>query len=571
VDELQNALRLPLPQPEQRPLLGSLLLANALITTEHLEAALLEVESRGCRLGQVLRERGWISQRELAVALARQAGLPFLDLAEVKVDHEAARLIPEQLARRHHALPIRFVAGDLIEVAVADPTNLMTFDDLRLALGLSMQLVVADAVALEHEIDAAYLSAAQTAQRSTERRGELRLLGGESPIATNVTAVKLVNAIIDKAIDANASDIHFEPQLSELVVRARVDGVMRRLAGVPQAQQPAVISRLKIMGELDISERRAPQDGRIGYQKGGHSIDLRIAAMPTTYGEQIVLRILNRHEGLIGLTELGMSDAAKEVLRRAIAQPYGAVIACGPTGSGKTTTLYAALDMLNDDERVITTIEDPVEYQIPGLNQIEVNVKAGLTFARGLRTILRSDPDVLLVGEIRDEETAHIAIQAAMTGHLVLTSLHTHNAASSVERLMNMGVEASLLASSVNCIVAQRLARRLCIECREPYTPDAAEVETLDLPDGTRRDVRLYRPKGCPQCAGTGFRGRAAIYEVMPIHGKLRRLIGGSTEDIFAAAVEQGMTTLRQDGIRLVLEGISSTDEIRRVTGDRLV
>jgi type II secretory ATPase GspE/PulE/Tfp pilus assembly ATPase PilB-like protein len=330
--------------------------------------------------------------------------------------------------------------------------------------------------------------------------------------------------------------------------------------------QAAVISRLKIMGELDIAERRAPQDGRMSIRFGGNPMDLRVAVLPTTYGEQVVLRILHRAAGRLGLEDLGMAPDAAADFQRAIQQPYGAVIACGPTGSGKTTTLYAALDVLNDEGRVLQTIEDPVEIQLPGVTQIEVNPKAGLTFARGLRTLLRSDPDVVLVGEVRDEETARIAVQAAMTGHLVLTSLHTHNAASSIARLKDMGVEASLLATAINCIVAQRLARRLCLECREAYAPSAAEREALAIDAG----AELYRARGCVRCAGTGYKGRVALYEVMPIQGRIRRLVEASTEEIFAAAVEAGMKTLRQDGVRLCVAGVSSVDEIRRVTGDRL-
>jgi type II secretory ATPase GspE/PulE/Tfp pilus assembly ATPase PilB-like protein len=324
------------------------------------------------------------------------------------------------------------------------------------------------------------------------------------------------------------------------------------------------------MADLDIAERRAPQDGRMSIRVGGMPMDLRCAVLPTTHGEQLVLRIMNRPGGRLGLAQLGMGPEAEAAFARAIRQPYGAVLAVGPTGSGKTTTLYAALDVLNDDERVLMTIEDPVEYQTPGMNQVEVNFKSGLTFARGLRTILRSDPDVLLVGEIRDEETARIAIQAAMTGHLVLTTLHTHNAASSVARLADMGVEPSLLAASINCIVAQRLARRLCMQCRSAYHPEPDDLADVGLEHVPAESV-LYRPVGCAACAGTGFSGRVALYEVMTVHGRLRRLIeSGSTEEIFAESLAQGMTTLRQDGVRLALAGISSLDEIRRVTGDRL-
>jgi type II secretory ATPase GspE/PulE/Tfp pilus assembly ATPase PilB-like protein len=334
--------------------------------------------------------------------------------------------------------------------------------------------------------------------------------------------------------------------------------------------RPAVTSRLKIMADLDIAEKRAPQDGRMSIRIGGRPMDLRCAVLPTTYGEQLVLRIMNRAGGRLGVSELGLSDDAAEAFGRAIRQPYGAVLSVGPTGSGKTTTLYAALDVLNDAERVVMTIEDPVEYQTPGLNQVEVNFKSGLTFARGLRTILRSDPDVLLVGEIRDEETARIAVQAAMTGHLVLTTLHSHNAASSIARLTDMGVEPSLLATSINCIVAQRLTRRLCLHCREPYWPAEPELEELGL-ESPSDETWLYKPVGCEHCSRTGFAGRVALYEVMTVQGRMRRLIeSGSTEEIFAEAVAQGMKTLRQDGFRLALAGISSLDEVRRVTGDRL-
>jgi type IV pilus assembly protein PilB len=320
------------------------------------------------------------------------------------------------------------------------------------------------------------------------------------------------------------------------------------------------------MGELDIAERRVPQDGRVSIRFQGLPTDMRIAVLPTTYGEQVVLRIFqHRSGGARGLSDLGMRPDAAAAFERAIRQPYGAVITCGPTGSGKTTTLYAALDLLNEEERVLMTVEDPVEFQIAGINQVEVNTKSGLTFARGLRTILRSDPDVLLVGEVRDEETAKIAIQAAMTGHLVLTTLHTQDAASSVARLRDMGVDASLVATCVNSIVAQRLARRLCTDCREPYAPGDRERAHLHAPAEV-----LYRAAGCSRCADTGYRGRVALYEILMVEGHIRRLVeeGASTEAIREAAVAGGMTTLRQDGLRLVLEGITSLDEVSRVTGD---
>jgi type IV pilus assembly protein PilB len=380
--------------------------------------------------------------------------------------------------------------------------------------------------------------------------------------------VKLVHATLAQAIEDGASDIHFEPQEQDMIVRARIDGVTRPVAEIPKQMQLGVISRLKIMGNLDIAERRAPQDGRVSIRFNGNPLDLRMAIMPTTHGEQVVLRIMHRAVSKPDLGELGMTPVAREPFERAIRQPYGAVVVCGPTGSGKTTTLYTALHLLNDPGRVIMTIEDPVEYQIRGINQIEISPKSGLTFSRGLRTILRSDPDVLLVGEIRDEETARIAMQAGMTGHLVLTTVHAHNAASAVERLKDMGVEPGLLASAVNCIVAQRLARRLCTDCREAYWPDDEELEAIGMLE-QKGKVYLHRAKGCGRCGGTGYSGRVALYEVLPVNAEIRRLVGASTDEILDAAVQGGMRTLRQDGLRLCLEGVSSLDEIRRVTGDR--
>jgi len=568
---LPTPLQLDLDRVASRLHLGALLVRDGMLTAEQLEEALAEKEETGHRLGEIVVSRGWVNGAALAQALAEQHGLDFVDLARTQLEATATNLLPEKLARRYQALPVRFLDEATVLIAVADPTNVVASDDLRLALGLNVRFAVVEANDLQQTIDRVYRTQVEIDDVQFDE-----VLPDDTPLddiregaATSAPAIKLVNSVISRAIDEGASDIHFEPQLKCLVVRARVDGVMRKLTDIPRSMQAAVVSRLKIMGELDIAEKRAPQDGRVSIRFGGQPMDLRIAVLPTTYGEQVVLRILHRSAGARGLTELGMSPEAEETFLRSIRQPYGAVIAVGPTGSGKTTTLYAALDILNDNERVLTTIEDPVEYHIAGVNQIEVHPRSGFTFARGLRTILRSDPDVLLVGEIRDEETARIAIQAAMTGRLVLTTLHTHNAASSIARLKDMGVDPGLLATSINCIVAQRLARRLCTECREAYVADATEKAELALADAPE-EITLYRPTGCVRCAGTGYRGRAPLYEVMPVHGPIRRLIEASTEEIFAAAVEQGMTTLRQDGIRLCLAGVSSLDEIRRVTGDRL-
>ena len=553
--------------------LGSLLINRGLLTVDQVKQAFEEQTLTGRRLGEIVVTHNWVSSSDLAQALAEQAGLEYVDLSETEPDHEAATLLQKDLAFRYQAIPVRFVNDDLLLVAVADPTDVGRADDLRLALGHNVRLAVSDPGDLERtikklyrtQIDVEEVTGAEVEELfdATAQREDILEASDDTP------AVKLVHATLAQCIEDGASDIHFEPQEDEMIVRARIDGVTRPVATIPKAMQLGVISRLKIMGNLDIAERRAPQDGRVSIKFGGHPLDLRVAIMPTTHGEQVVLRIMHRAVSKPDLAELGMTPSAREPFERAIRQPYGAVIVCGPTGSGKTTTLYTALHLINDPGRVVMTIEDPVEYQIRGINQIEISPKGGLTFARGLRTILRSDPDVLLVGEIRDEETARIAMQAGMTGHLVLSTVHAHNAASSVERLKDMGVEPGLLASAVNCIVAQRLARRLCVDCRESYWPEDEELAQMGLLE-QKGKIYLHRSKGCGRCSETGFRGRVALYEVMPIAGEIRRLIEASTDEIFDAAVRNGMTTLRQDGLRLCLEGVSSLEEIRRVTGERL-
>jgi type IV pilus assembly protein PilB len=554
--------------------LGSLLINRGLLTVDQVKQAFEEQQLTGKRLGEIVVGHNWVSAKDLAQALAHQAGLEYVDLSETELDKAAALLLPKELAGRYQALPVRFLADDLLLVAVADPTDVGVADDLRLALGHNVRLTVSEPADLERTIKTLYRT-----QIEVEHVGDaddeelLSLVAQREDIAEstdNTPAVKLVHATLAQAIEDGASDIHFEPQEEDMVVRARIDGVTRPVATVPKQLQLGVISRLKIMGNLDIAERRAPQDGRVSIRFNGNPLDLRVAIMPTTHGEQVVLRIMHRAVSKPDLGDLGMTQAARDHFERAIRQPYGCVVVCGPTGSGKTTTLYTALHLLNDPGRVVMTIEDPVEYQIRGINQIEISPKSGLTFARGLRTILRSDPDVLLVGEIRDEETARIAMQAGMTGHLVLTTVHAHDAASSFARLKDMGIEPGLLASSVNCVLSQRLARRLCVDCREAYWPTDEELESMSLME-QKGQVYLHRSEGCGRCGGSGYRGRVALYEVLPVTGEIRRLVGHPTDEIFDSAVQGGMTTLRQDGLRLCLEGVSSLEEIRRVTGERLV
>ena len=567
----------PMPavvRADRRLRLGDMLVRDGLITPEQLREALAaKAENREQRLGEIVVTRGWVSGADLAKALAEQHGLEYIELGQIAIDDTAADLLPERLARRYRAVPVRFLAEDSALVAVADPTDVVASDDLKLALGLNVQFAVAESTDLDRTLTRIYrtefdVEDSGPIESDAETEAEEAELDIKESAATSAPAIKLVNSVLSRAIEDDASDIHFEPEAKHLLVRARIDGVTRRMTTIPKALQAAVVSRLKIMGELDIAERRLPQDGRVSIRFAGHPMDLRIAVLPTTYGEKVILRIIGRLTQKLGLADLGMSPEAEADFSRAIQQPFGAVVTCGPTGSGKTTTLYAALELLNEEGRVLTTIEDPVERQLSGVAQLEVSAKAGLTFARGLRTMLRADPDVLLVGEIRDEETARIAVQAAMTGHLVLTTVHSFNAASAIARLKDMGVEANLLATSVNCIVAQRLARRLCLECRKEYIAGTEDLKELGLPDAGER-VTLYRPAGCMACADTGYRGRVALYEVLPIRGKVRSCISGTTEEILAAAIEQGLKTLRDDGIRQCLAGVTSLDEVRRVTGDR--
>ena len=549
--------------------LGAILVTRGLLSADQLRLSFEQQSVSGQRLGEIVVEQGWVSPLDLALALSEQHNLPFVDILDEAIDEEVAALLPEHLAKRYRALPVRVVDERTVLVAVSDPADVQSLDGLRLALKRKIELAVAD----ERDLGVAQrrtyrsggdLGEAQDAVPKGKDDREDIVVGA----AGGVPAVKHVHSALEHCIAEGASDIHFEPEADRVVVRARVDGMMREMATIPKRLQSEVTTRLKIMASLDIAERRAPQDGRMFVKVGMDPVDLRVAVLPTTHGEQVVVRVLQRTARAVGLAELGMHPTAQAALVQAISQPHGAIVACGPTGSGKTTTLYSALELLNDPTRALMTIEDPVEYAVPGVAQIEVRPRSGLTFAQGLRTILRSDPDVLLIGEIRDDETARIAIQAAMTGHLVLTSLHTHGATSAIERLKDMGVEPSLLSASLNCIVAQRLARRLCLECRQAYTPSAEDMEELEM-EGELVPT-LYEATGCARCGRTGYRGRVALYEVLPVRERVRSLVRATTDEIAAAAKQEGMRTLKQEGHRLAVEGVTSLSEVRRVTGGQL-
>jgi type IV pilus assembly protein PilB len=550
------------------PAVGSLLLRDGLVTQEELEAALVQQRASGKRLGEVLVERGSVTRTQIARALAEQHELPFIELAESDVQIDAAILLSEELARRYVALPVSIEPDESLLVAVADPTNVMHSDELRLALGRPLRFGVAAPDAIDATIAFIHQQALTLVD---EDEAEAATVGGVHDVEVgdgDTPAVSQVNKTIQRALSIGASDIHFTPQPRGMLVRGRVDGVVRELAVIPTSQQGAVTSRLKVMARLDIAERRAPQDGRVAIKSGSQTVDLRVAVLPTKFGEKVTLRVLNQASAPGSLSELTLAQDSEDTIRKAINQPFGAVLTCGPTGSGKTTTLYAALQELNTPDRTLMTIEDPVEYVTPGVDQIEVNVRAGLTFARGLRTILRSDPDTILVGEIRDEETAQIAIRAAMTGHMVLSTIHTQTAAAAIQRFAEMGIEPGMLASTLTCLVAQRLVRRVCPDCRETYA--ASSEEMAELGRAGEQGRILARGAGCTACGGTGYRGRVGLFEVLPMTEAIRTLVSerASTAEIQKTAVAEGMRTLRDDGVRLCLEGVTTADEVRRVAGD---
>jgi type IV pilus assembly protein PilB len=555
--------------------LGQVLLQLGAISQENLNDA-LEIQARtGERLGQILRDIGAVTERDLARAFAQQWGYPYLPLQDAQIDTNSAKLIPHALAVRHKCIGLERRNGRLL-LAIADPLNVVGVDDVRLITGLEVDL----AVSTEEDISEALRRVYQITDSLIDRvmkeavpdfaveAGEddqsleqLRALTEEAPV------VKLVNLIVDEAVKQGASDIHIEPHRGDLWIRFRVDGVLRDIMNPPQHLKAALVSRIKIMSEMDIAERRRPQDGRIHLTADGHSIDLRVSTLPTMFGEKVVLRILDHSATQLSLTRLGFPSLVLRQWENAVGKPHGMVLVTGPTGSGKTTTLYSTLSILNTSDRNIVTVEDPVEYQLTRINQVQVNAKAGLTFASGLRSILRQDPDIIMVGEIRDRDTAEIAVQAALTGHLVLSTLHTNDSAGAITRLVDMGIEPFLISSSVIAVVAQRLGRAICSKCKVAYTPPAEALGRLG--DDTRIDshVVFHRGQGCDNCRGSGYRGRIGLFELMMISDPIRDLIvrRSSANDLKAQALREGMRTLRDDGLEKVVSGISTIDEILRV------
>ena len=553
---------------------GEVLVEMGVLTKEQVDQAIAEQRETHQRIGDIALSKGWVTKAKLMEALGTRLGVKYLDLAVTRVDPVTADLISEKDARRYAAIPVSFVDEHTLLVAMADPSNIVAIDDLRILTGFDIEPAIATAddintmlgnmrkeTDLAEDIDAR--SASEDEATSVELR-DIREQVDAAPV------VKLVNGVMSRAADEGASDIHFEPQAKDLLIRFRHDGVLHEIMTIPKRLQAGVISRLKIMADLDIAERRIPQDGRIGLVVGGRPIDMRVATLPTVYGEKVVIRLLDRSNVMLKLEDLGFSEFALSRYTRSFSKPYGAILVTGPTGSGKSTTLYGTLNILNTPEKNIITVEDPVEYRLAGINQVQVNVKAGLTFAAGLRSILRCDPDIVMIGEIRDRETAQIAVESALTGHLVLSTLHTNNAPGALSRLTEMGVEPFLTASAVDCVIAQRLVRKLCEYCKEPYQATREMLERLDFPENVVEDwknISLHRAVGCNRCSGTGYKGRVGIYEIMPVTEAIERLIveRKSADEIMRVAAAEGMITLRQDGLERVVQGKTSIEEISRV------
>jgi type IV pilus assembly protein PilB len=550
--------------------LGDLLIEEGLLTPEQLETARKEQENLGRSLSRVLIDGGILSESDVVATLARAVGLPYVDLGEYQIDSGAAALIPDNIARHYVALPIGYEGSKLI-IAMSDPTNVFALDDIRTITGLESKPVIATrsdimaAISRFQRMDQSVEDMAAAVAAEDEAADDLAKV---KELVEDAPIVKLVNLLITQAVNDRASDIHIEPGERDIRIRYRIDGVLHEVMRSPKSIQSGVISRLKIMADINIAERRIPQDGRVGLVVGGKAIDLRVATLPTVYGEKVVLRILDKSSILLRLSDLGFSTSNYTRFETSFRKPYGMILVTGPTGSGKSTTLYATLNILNTTDKNIITVEDPVEYRLAGINQVQINQKAGLTFASALRSILRSDPDTVLIGEIRDKETAQIAIEAALTGHLVLSTLHTNDAPSAISRLIEMGIEPFLVSSAIDAVLAQRLVRVLCDRCKEPYMPtEEALIEGgIPFPDDGNLP-KLHRAVGCGVCGKTGYRGRTSVHEVMLMSEDIERLAAErrSSDEIKRAARSEGMKMLREDGIEKVLAGVTSIEEILRV------
>ena len=572
-----------LGQPVNRRL-GDLLVGESLITPEDLRHALAEQKGTSEKLGSILVRLNLLSEEQLIGFLSHQYGIPSITLSQLDIDPEVLRLVPAQLAKKYEVIPIKRT-GQTLTLAMSDPTNVFALDDVGFMTGLTVVPVVASQSAIRKAIGLLYEEqtgglADVITEMASITLGDVEVVEGEDEqwakadifelkeSADEAPVVRLVNMILVDAIRRGASDIHLEPYEKVFRVRFRIDGVLHEIMTPPKRLEAALTSRAKIMANLDIAERRLPQDGRIKLRYSQREIDFRVSTLPTIFGEKTVMRILDKDALQLDLTLLGFDPWSLEQFTRAIHQPYGMILITGPTGSGKTTTLYSAIHTINSPDVNIMTAEDPVEYNLKGVNQVQINEGIGRTFAAALRSFLRQDPDIILVGETRDLETAQIGIRAALTGHLVLTTLHTNDCPSTVARLLDMGIPPFLVSSALTLILAQRLGRKICKECKQPYDADEDTLVPYGhVPQGLGR-VQFFKGKGCHTCSFTGMKGRVAIYEVMPISEELRDLMlrNAPTADIRDMALSQGMKTLRQNALQKVLEGVTTIEEVLRVT-----
>jgi type IV pilus assembly protein PilB len=548
-------------QPKRKKL-GELLVESGLLDSDKLQIALEEQKTSWKKLGDILVEMGFVSDETLVKTVAKQISVEHINLKDTYIDSEVARLIPKEVAKKYTAIPV-YKKDGVLYVAMSDPRNMIALDDLRVITQLPVRAMIASSRDIENAIELYY--SMQMSERAIEDlkrdwTGDEKTEDDDDSEIQNAPSVRLANSIITQAVTMRASDIHLEPFEHSVVVRFRIDGALVETMTIPQNLYPAVLTRFKVISGINIAEKRVPQDGRIEMNISGKSYDFRVSTLPTVFGEKVVIRILDRTSFLYTREMLGFTRQNSELVDKIIKRTNGIILLTGPTGSGKSTTLYSLLRELNTPEVNIVTIEDPVEYMLHGINQVQVNNKAGLTFAAGLRSILRQDPDIVMIGEIRDEETAQIAVRASITGHLVLSTLHTNDAPSSVARLIDMGIEPFLVAEALSGVIAQRLVRRLCPACKKKDLANQAELEIL----GSTEPVEIYRPTGCPKCNSTGFSGRLAIHEVMHVNRVLRDAIqnGSGTEALRDIAQQNGMVKLYEGCRQLVLDGVTSISEM---------
>jgi len=559
--------------------IGEKLVKNALITTDQLLEAQKEQKTSGSRLGSQLVKLGYLSEEQLVKFLSDQYGLPPIILRDKKPEPDVVQLIPLHVVQKYNAIAFDR-NGSTLKVAMTDPTNIFAVDDLKFLTGYSIEVYVTSEESLKWAIDNFYDQSASLDEALSSFESDqdtIELAGGDEDVtvgdlereADQAPVIKLVNITLVDAIKKGASDIHIEPYEKHMRIRYRLDGILYQVMRPPLRLKNAIVSRIKIMARLDIAERRLPQDGRIKLRiQGGKEVEFRVSILPTLFGEKVVLRILDKSGLQLDMTKLGFEEEALEKFKEGIYKPWGMVLVTGPTGSGKTTTLYSALSELNKIDCNISTAEDPVEYDLAGVNQVQMHEEIGLTFAAALRSFLRQDPDIILVGEIRDFETAEIGIKSALTGHLVLSTLHTNDAPATINRLLNMGIEPFLVASSVNLILAQRLARKTCPHCKKEDDVTKETLIQMGMDPEQAEKVVCYRGTGCPICNNTGYQGRIALYEVMPVDDVIREMIlmGASSSEIKQEAINRGMKTLRQSGLTKIVEGITSVPEVLRTT-----